>query len=92
MAIKKHLKLVRDKIPEIIVTSGVQVGVEILDDTRFSIALRQKLVEEAREAQQAKELICAGQSASYHPLLSRLSICLLACQLMTLQLALSRSS
>ncbi len=45
----KHNKLVRDKIPEIIRTSGNQCEISTLNDAEYIEALRQKLVEEAQE-------------------------------------------
>ena len=46
----EHNKLVRDKIPDIIRTSGNQCEVSTLNDAEYIEALRQKLVEEAQEA------------------------------------------
>ncbi len=46
----KHNKLVRDKIPEIIRTSGNHCEISTLNDAEYIEALRQKLVEEAKEA------------------------------------------
>ncbi len=46
----EHNKLVRDKIPEIIRTSGNQCEVSTLNDAEYIEALCQKLVEEAQEA------------------------------------------
>ena len=45
----EHNKLVRDKIPEIIRTSGNQCETTILSNLDYIEALRQKLVEEAKE-------------------------------------------
>ncbi|MDR2761425.1 MAG: nucleoside triphosphate pyrophosphohydrolase [Planctomycetaceae bacterium] len=42
-------KLVRDKIPEIIKTSGKIAHVRILDETEYKHALRNKLLEEVNE-------------------------------------------
>jgi predicted house-cleaning noncanonical NTP pyrophosphatase (MazG superfamily) len=44
-------KLVRDRIPEIIQAAGRQCEVAILNEDEYRHALRQKLVEEAQEAQ-----------------------------------------
>ena len=49
----EHNKLVRDKIPEIIRNSGNQCETTTLDNAEYIKALRQKLVEEAREAEEA---------------------------------------
>lgn len=46
----EYNKLVRDRIPEIIQQDGRQCGVEVLDESEYIQALRQKLVEEAQEA------------------------------------------
>lgn len=45
----KHNKLVRDKIPEIIRNSGNQCETTILSNLDYIEALREKLVEEAKE-------------------------------------------
>lgn len=50
----KHNKLVRDKIPNIIRTSGNQCEISVLLDEEYIEALGQKLVEEANEAATAK--------------------------------------
>jgi predicted house-cleaning noncanonical NTP pyrophosphatase (MazG superfamily) len=49
---KRYNKLVRDKIPAIIKASGGVSHTKILNDTEYLKALRDKLVEEALEAQQ----------------------------------------
>ena len=46
-------KLVRDRIPEIIRASGRDCGLETMAEEEYQQALLEKLVEEAREAQQA---------------------------------------
>jgi predicted house-cleaning noncanonical NTP pyrophosphatase (MazG superfamily) len=48
-----HNKLVRDRIPEIIAASGRRCAVEEMDAAAYRQALLDKLVEEAREAQEA---------------------------------------
>jgi predicted house-cleaning noncanonical NTP pyrophosphatase (MazG superfamily) len=53
-------KLVRDQIPGIITADGCQPVTRVLDHTDYEIALRAKLLEEAREAQAAPD----GQLAS----------------------------
>jgi predicted house-cleaning noncanonical NTP pyrophosphatase (MazG superfamily) len=50
----EHNKLVRDKIPEIIRNSGNQCEISVLNDAEYIEALRQKLVEEAKEVAIAK--------------------------------------
>lgn len=46
-------KLIRDRIPEIIATSGKQYETEVMPDAEYQAALKKKLVEEALEAQGA---------------------------------------
>jgi len=48
---QNYNKLVRDRIPEIIQAAGRQCEVAILDVDEYRHALKQKLVEEAQEAQ-----------------------------------------
>ncbi len=50
-----HNKLVRDHIPGIIAAAGRQPVTRILDQAGYQAALRTKLVEEAREAQEAPD-------------------------------------
>ena len=47
-----HHKLVRDQIPAIIAAAGRQPVTRVLDQAGYQAALRAKLVEEAREAQE----------------------------------------
>ena len=47
-------KLVRDRIPEIIHASGMNYEIDTLTDHAYKQALRDKLIEEATEAAQAK--------------------------------------
>lgn len=47
-------KLVRDKIPQIIAASGKKAQTSILDDTRYTGALKNKMVEEAHELVEAQ--------------------------------------
>ena len=51
---KTYNKLIRDKIPEIIQKDNATPKVSILDDEQFSSALKEKLIEEAKELQEAK--------------------------------------
>jgi predicted house-cleaning noncanonical NTP pyrophosphatase (MazG superfamily) len=53
-------KLVRDQMPEIIAAAGRQPVTRVLNQAGYQAALRTKLVEEAREAQEAPD----GQLAS----------------------------
>lgn len=49
-------KLVRDRIPEIIASSGRQCDIRILDDEAYLDALDQKLFEELAEYQESKSM------------------------------------
>ena len=50
----KHNKLVRDKIPEIILADGREVSTRILNDKEYEAELEKKLVEECKEVLEAK--------------------------------------
>lgn len=54
MSRKTYNKLIRDKIPEIIKKDNAIPKISILDDEQFSSALKEKLIEEAKELQEAK--------------------------------------
>jgi predicted house-cleaning noncanonical NTP pyrophosphatase (MazG superfamily) len=49
----RHHKLIRDQIPAIIEAAGKECGVEVLSDADYLRALRQKLIEEAKEVSAA---------------------------------------
>ena len=51
---KTYNKLIRDKIPEIIKKNGANPKISVLDDSKFKSALKEKLVEEAKELLEAK--------------------------------------
>ena len=51
---KIYNKLIRDKIPEIIKKNNAIPKISELSDDKFKIALKEKLVEEARELLEAK--------------------------------------
>jgi len=51
---KTYNKLIRDRIPEIIKKDNAIPKISILDDERYKIALKEKLVEEAKELLEAK--------------------------------------
>lgn len=53
METRKHHKLVRDGIPEIIRANGDHAEFDTFDDQDYIVALKQKLCEEAREAADA---------------------------------------
>ncbi|MBC9785736.1 nucleoside triphosphate pyrophosphohydrolase [Heliobacterium chlorum] len=46
---KTYHKLVRDRIPEIIIQAGKQPETRVLDDEEYSKMLREKLMEEVQE-------------------------------------------
>jgi predicted house-cleaning noncanonical NTP pyrophosphatase (MazG superfamily) len=52
---KEYNKLIRDRIPEILEDQDVQFAVEEMSQAEYCQALRQKLIEEAREAAAASE-------------------------------------
>ncbi|MCL2928712.1 MAG: nucleoside triphosphate pyrophosphohydrolase [Trichodesmium sp. St19_bin2] len=47
---QEYNKLVRDRIPEIILKSGIECETVTLSEIEYQQALRQKLIEEAQEA------------------------------------------
>jgi predicted house-cleaning noncanonical NTP pyrophosphatase (MazG superfamily) len=49
----EHNKLVRDRIPAILEGQKIQFATEIMSETEYRQALRQKLIEEAQEAAEA---------------------------------------
>lgn len=51
---KTYNKLIRDKIPEIIKKDNAIPKISELNDEQFKIALKEKLVEEAKELLEAK--------------------------------------
>ena len=51
---KTYNKLIRDKIPEIIKKDNAIPKISILNDEQFAIALKEKLVEEAKELLEAR--------------------------------------
>lgn len=53
MTRKEYNKLVRDRIPEIIMSEGRECGTEIMGDEEYRTALLTKLLEEAQEVQEA---------------------------------------
>ncbi|MDQ2886400.1 MAG: nucleoside triphosphate pyrophosphohydrolase [Chloroflexota bacterium] len=51
----EYNKLIRDRIPEILAQTGYTYAVETMNEQEYQQALREKLVEEAREAATAAE-------------------------------------
>ncbi len=51
---KTYNKFIRDKIPEIIKKNGANPKISVWDDSKFKSALKEKLVEEAKELLEAK--------------------------------------
>ena len=56
-------KLVRDQIPDIIEAAGSRPATRILDHASYQVALRIKLLEEAREAEAAADEQLASELA-----------------------------
>ena len=52
----KYNKAIRDKIPQIIKSSGKNCNVKKLDNSEFLIRLEKKLVEELEEYQESKNV------------------------------------
>jgi len=48
-------KLVRDKAPEIMFAEGVESDMHIMDHESYAVALRRKIIEEAKEVSEALE-------------------------------------
>ncbi|MAG11795.1 MAG: hypothetical protein CMI52_03230 [Parcubacteria group bacterium] len=49
-----HDKLIRDKIPQILIQKNIQAAVRTLTDEEFVNYVKKKVVEEAKEVQQAE--------------------------------------
>ncbi len=54
MARITYNKLIRDKIPDIIIADNATPKISVLSDEQFALALKQKIVEEAMELLEAK--------------------------------------
>lgn len=50
-----HKKLIRDKIPDLIISSGNECETRIMNDTEFEVELKKKLLEEAKEVGEAPD-------------------------------------
>ena len=68
-----HHKLVRDQIPQIIAATGRQPVTRVLDQAGYQAALRIKLLEEAREAQEAPDGRLASELADVLEVLKALA-------------------
>ena len=68
-----HHKLVRDQIPQIIAADGGQPVTRVLDQAGYRAALRTKLLEEAREAQEAPDGRLASELADVLEVLKALA-------------------
>jgi predicted house-cleaning noncanonical NTP pyrophosphatase (MazG superfamily) len=67
---KTYNKLVRDRIPEIIQAAGQEYAAEVMSLEDYQQALREKLVEEAQEAADARDLI--GELADLYEVMDAL--------------------
>ena len=52
---KYHRKLIRDRIPEVINSTGGQFETRILDEKEFERELKKKLIEESKELNEASD-------------------------------------
>lgn len=68
-----HGKLVRDRIPEVVASSGEQVRLSTLAPAEFVAALKIKLVEEALEARDASSSELVGELADLQEVLNELA-------------------
>jgi predicted house-cleaning noncanonical NTP pyrophosphatase (MazG superfamily) len=66
----KYNKAVRDKIPEIIKSSGKNCNIKKLDDSEFLVELEKKLIEEISEYQKSKDI---GELADILEVIYRIS-------------------
>ena len=66
----KYNKAVRDKIPEIIKSSGKNCNIKKLDDSEFLVELEKKLIEELSEYQKSKDI---GELADILEVIYRIS-------------------
>jgi predicted house-cleaning noncanonical NTP pyrophosphatase (MazG superfamily) len=63
---KEYNKLVRDRIPEIILTEGHTCNSVVLDGSEYRKALLEKLIEEATEAAEAPDEQLVTELADLH--------------------------
>lgn len=59
----KYNKLIRDRIPEIMTDAGKSFVVEEMDDKEYLLKLKEKLIEEAKEVNDASEDEIIGELA-----------------------------
>ena len=69
---EKYHKLVRDRIPEIILQDGCTSRIETLDEHEFELALREKLLEEAHEVASAPPYELLNELADLYEVLDTL--------------------
>ena len=69
---KEYVKLVRDLIPEHIRLHGDSCTTETMNEQDFTLALREKLVEEAREACKADKSQLAKELADLYEVIDTL--------------------
>ncbi|MBN2147987.1 MAG: nucleoside triphosphate pyrophosphohydrolase [Anaerolineales bacterium] len=65
-------KLIRDRIPEIIHAAGKECETEVMAEAEYTQALRDKLVEEALEAQKASPADLATELADLYEVMDAL--------------------
>lgn len=65
---KTYNKLVRDRIPEVIESEGRRYLIETLSDVEYEQALRDKLIEEAREVAQSTDELAQELADMYEVL------------------------
>jgi predicted house-cleaning noncanonical NTP pyrophosphatase (MazG superfamily) len=69
-----HKKLVRDKIPEIIEANHDHYESRILNDKDFEVELKKKLIEEAKELQEASDEKILGELADVLELIKSIAV------------------
>lgn len=69
-----HKKLIRDKIPEIIETNNGHYETRVLDNKEFEVELKKKLIEEARELQNANDEEILGELADVLELVKSIAV------------------
>lgn len=70
MKIIKFDKLIRDNIPEIMTNAGKSFIVEEMDDKKYLLKLKEKLIEEAKEVNEASGDEIIGELADVMEIIS----------------------